>query len=331
LHRNIKSKCSFTSFMLSRRHLRIKVMQALYAYAQTDNADLVTGEKELIRSIEKLYELFIYQLSFIIEIFEFGERRIEESKLKFLPTQEDLNPNTKFINNKFIKTIRENAEYRMHVNKLKISWHEEEEMIRTIYNKFRNGKEYQTYMDSEDSSFKADKDIVIKLFKKYITTHSNFVSYCEEKNIYWANDFPVSTVYLIKSLKAINEGSHPLSPFPNFHNQEDQSEDYKFIKELFRKTILMGKDYDQMISDKAKNWELERIALMDMILLKMALTEFVELSNIPVKVSFNEYIEISKEFSTPKSKTFINGILDKLIIELTANGKIKKTGRGLVE
>jgi N utilization substance protein B len=306
-------------------------MQALYAHAQNSNTDLAIGERELIRSIDKLYELFIYQLSFIDEIFAFSSKRTEDAKFKYLPTTEDLNPNTKFIDNKLIELIRDNADYRRNVDRYKISWFEDEEMVRNIFNLFKEGPEYKEYMASKSKSFKSDKEIVIKLFKKYIISYPNFESFCEEKNIYWANDYPVASGYLIKSLKLIEQDWEPLAPIPNFHILENKTEDLQFARTLFRLTLLKGKNYEQMISDRAKNWDLDRIALMDMIFLKMALTEFVEMPTIPIKVSFNEYIEISKEFSTPKSKTFINGILDKLIAELTEQKKIKKTGRGLME
>jgi N utilization substance protein B len=317
--------------MLSRRHLRIKVLQALYAYSITHNKELPVAERELIRSIEKLYELFIYLLSFVIEIFEFGSQRLVEAKLKYLPTQEDLNPNTKFVDNKLIEAIVNNPEYKLNLKKLKISWHDEEEMIRRTYKTFREGKEYREYMESQDVSFNADKNVVLKLLKKYLAGSEALESYLEEKSIYWANDFPIVVTSLAKSLKQIKENSDDYSPIPGFRDEISEKENHEFATNLFRKTILKGGKFEQMIAEKAKNWEIERIALMDMILLKMALTEITDFESIPIKVTFNEYIEISKDYSTPKSKIFINGILDKLIADLKDADQIKKTGRGLVE
>lgn len=307
-------------------------MQAVYAYLQNQDEDLIRGEKELIRSIDKLYDLFIYQYSIIVEIFDFAYQRIEESKQKYLPTNEDLNPNTNLIDNRIYRALLENKEYQAEVNRLKISWRDELEMVRKLYNIIKESNEYQKYMSLPAPSFNADKKFIIDFFAEFVVPYENLESFYEEKNIFWASDFPVVNSYIVKSINSIKEKWGASDPIPDFRKETSLlKEDLSFARDLFRKTIISRGKYTDLISEKVINWEIERIAFMDILLLQMALTEILEFPNIPVKVSFNEYIEIAKEFSTPKSKVFINGLLDKLILDLKEKNMIRKTGRGLVE
>lgn len=318
--------------MLSRRQLRIKVLQALYAFFQSKESRIDIAEKQLLKSIEKLYELYIFQLSFILEIFEFSEKRIEEAKNKFLPTESDLDPNTKFINNRFLKQLSGNKELLKKINDLKISWSDEENLIRKTFLKISESNKYKDYMNSSDNSYNADKEIVIKLLKKEITENEVLKNYYEDRSIYWVDDYYTVTMLIIKTIKLFQEDWDEFVPLPSIYKTSDKenNEDRKFIIELFRKTIIHSREYEQLIDKKTKNWELDRIAVMDIILIKMALAELLEFSNIPVKVTMNEYIEISKLFSTPKSKIFVNGILDKLVVDLNKKNLINKTGRGLM-
>jgi N utilization substance protein B len=306
-------------------------MQAVYAYLLSENNDLVSGEKELMRSISKLHELFIYQISFLLKVFEFARQRIEDGKLKLLPAEEDINPNTKFVNNRFINQVYVNHDFQKQADKLKISWKEEEEMVRRLFNSIRLSQEYADYMAVEQCTYQEDKNIVIDLFKKYIAPYESLEGFYEEKNIYWANDYPLVNIQISKCLKDIDEKWNKDSPIPAFHEDGNEQEALEFASQLYLKTILKGDEFGKLIADKALNWESDRIALLDMILLKMAICEISEFPSIPIKVSFNEYIEISKDYSTPKSKVFINGILDKLIADLREQNLIHKTGRGLVE
>ncbi len=320
--------------MLSRRHLRIKVMQALYAFFQSHNDRLDIAEKQLLQSIDKIYDLYIYQLSLLIEIIEFGRIRIENAKLKFYPDDEDLNPNTKFIDNKFILQLEVNKFLLKQIEEKNISWFEEQEIVRKIYQKIKESDEYNAYLKSTDNSYKADKDIIIKLFKKYISKTEILQYFYEEKSIYWADDYDIATMMVIKTIKFFHKDMDENVPLPSLYKNSEKSHlnnDREFTIKLFRKTILRSEEYEKLISEKAKNWEIKRIAIMDIILIKMALTEILEFTSIPLKVSMNEYIEISKLYSTHKSKIFINGVLDKLIVDLKAKNQIKKLGRGLIE
>jgi transcription antitermination protein NusB len=320
--------------MLSRRLLRIKVLQALYAHFISDNDRVDNGERQLFVSIDKLYDLFIHQLSLLAEITDFERQRMEEAKSKFLPTAEELNPNTRFTDNRFIAQIVKNRDYNRLVELLKISWADDDELIRKLNNQIRESKEYAKYLAMEEDSYETDKNFIIKIFVKFICQSELLKSIYEEKSIYWANDFETVSVLIQKTIKDFRESWDEFKPLPTiFDNNgiDDSKEDKEFVKQLYRKTIIHSADFEEIIAHKAENWEYERIAQMDIILLKMAITELTEFPSIPVKVTLNEYIELSKSYSTPKSKVFINGILDNLISEFKESNRIRKTGRGLME
>ncbi len=297
---------------------------------QSHNDRLDYGEKELLRSLDKLYEIYIYQLSLLIEIVDYAKKRIEENRRKFYPTEEDMNPNTRFVENRFIKQLADNKSYNANVEKYKISWADEEEMIRKLFVEIRNSKFYKEYMSSPDSSYENDKDVVIKIVKKIISESDSLHFYYEERNIYWADDFYTANYLVIKTIKGFDEKQGELTPLPTLFKNNNE-EDKDFLVNLFKKVILRSDEYFLLIEGKVKNWESDRLAVMDILLLKMALAELLEFPSIPVKVTLNEYIELSKMFSTPKSKVFINGILDKMIADLRRKNEIKKMGRGLLE
>ncbi len=319
--------------MLSRRQLRVKVLQALYAFFQSDNDRLDIGEKQLFISIEKLYELCFWQLSILIEIIDFAQVRLEEAKLKHFPTDEDLNPNTKFIDNRFIEKLRVNKFFLKKCDKLKVNWAEEKELVRKLYMQIKESKEYKTYISSKEFTFFEDREFIIKIFKKYVSKSDTLKHFYEDQSIYWTDDYHTATSLVIKIINVFDGHSDEYQILPRIikSNGDRIDEDKEFTKDLFRKTIVKSKEYEELIAERAVNWEYERIASMDILILKMALAELFEFTSIPVKVTMNEYIELAKYFSTPKSSTFVNGILDKMIAELTAEKRIKKTGRGLME
>jgi transcription antitermination protein NusB len=320
--------------MLSRRLLRIKVLQALYAHFVSENDRIDNGEKQLFVSIDKLHDLFIYQLSLLAEITDFERQRMEEAKSKHLPTAEELNPNTRFTDNRFIAQIANNRDYKRQTELLKISWADDDELIRKLNNQIRESKEFEMYLSQEKDTYDADKNFIIKIFQKFICQSELLLSIYEEKSIYWANDFDTVTILIQKTIKDFRENWDEFKPLPavfDSNGEGDTNDDRDFVKQLYRKTIIHSNEFDQIITQKADNWEYERIALMDIILLKMAMTELTEFPSIPIKVTLNEYIELSKSYSTPKSKVFINGVLDNLITDFKESKRIKKTGRGLME
>ncbi len=320
--------------MLSRRHLRIKVLQALYAFFISTNDRIDAGEKELFKSINKIYEIYIYQISLLIEIVAFAARRIEENKKKFFPTEDDLNPNTRFIENAVIRQLEENRSFIKYRDEFRINWADEEEMIRKLYVDIRDGNDYKEYMSNPDHGYNDDREILLKILKKQMLRSEYLHYFFEERNIHWADDFFTANMLVMKTIKHFKPALGPDYKLPTLYkiNEVDQSEeDRDFVKKLFRKTIVKSDEYDKLIEAKVKNWEMERIAIMDILLIKMALVELLEFPSIPIKVSLNEYIELAKMYSTPKSKVFVNGILDKLIADLKEQGAVKKTGRGLLD
>jgi transcription antitermination protein NusB len=319
--------------MLGRRHYRIKTLQALYAYFQGGEARIEIAEKNLLQSLDKVYELYYLQLSFLLEIIHFYRFRMEESKTKFYPTPEEVNPSYKLSENRVVLQLQNNLDLTDQIHKYKISWTEEQEMVRKIYQKLKASKDLADYLNSGISSYGEDQDFLEKLFRKFIAKSADLQSWFEDRNIFWDDDFEVAAVFVLKTIKLMSDSFSERDVVTSLFSkdqEDDPDEDRKFILELFRKTIMHSEESDKLIDARTKNWELERIALTDILLIKMALTELTGFSQIPVKVTMNEYIEISKQFSSVKSKLFINGILDKLVTDLTADKKIKKTGRGLI-
>lgn len=319
--------------MLSRRHLRVKVLQALYAYFQSGNNSLDNGEKQLLLSINKLHELFIYQLSFLIETVRFAEQRIIENRKKHFPTVDDLTPNMRFVNNRVIAKIAQNKDFQAKENLYKVNWGAEQEMVRKFYNLLRESKEYAHYMETDQDTLGADKKFIMLVAERLFTDFELLQSYYEEKSIYFVDDYHLVSYLIVRFVKFMEPEFEVNGIIPPIFRTalDETNEDLVFVKKLFRETIMNSSDYEQIIASATSNWEKERIAVMDMLILKMALAELIYFTNIPVKVSLNEYIDISKYFSSSRSKVFVNGILDKLIHEFKASGRIVKTGRGLLE
>lgn len=313
--------------MLNRRHLRIKVLQALYAFFQSEGDDFGKVQKELTTSVERIYDLYLSLLLSFSELKAIGEHRIDENKKKIRPSEEEVNPNLKFVNSAITSILENNVELREECEKRKVNWvgDEHQEMWRKIYLQIRESEVYFSHMNNEIEGFEEDKAFAIDLFKADIANSEILYSYLEEKDIHWIDDIDLVCSMVVKTLKAFEpEGKNSILPL-----YKDKDDEVSFIKDLLKKTVSMDKENEQIIDDYTKNWELDRIAKMDVILMKMAITELQIFSNIPTKVTLNEYIEISKFYSTPKSNAFINGVLDKVIDKLQAEGKINKVGRGL--
>lgn len=311
-------------------------MQALYAYFQGVDDRMDRAEKQMMQNTERIYDLFIYQLSVLVEIAEIARKVIETGKQKYFPTEEEKDPNMKFAENRIITALENNNAYRRHFEALRINWADDQDLFRKLFLQIRDTAEYKDYMASGKSNFEEDRRFIITLFRDFIADSQELQQYYEEKNIYWVDDYDIVSYMIIKALNGFSSKMDEFTPLPDLfikpgENEEDEMEDKAFMKDLFRKTIVNAEQYDQLIAAKAEHWELERIALMDTILIRMALCELLSFSSIPVKVTLNEYIEISKMYSSAKSKVFINGILDKLISQLKEEKRIRKTGRGLME
>lgn len=319
--------------MLNRRFLRIKVLQALYAYIESGETNINNGIKNLYESIDKLYELFIWQLSFLVETKRFAENKITENKHKYIPTYDDLHPNMKYVNNRLLNLIEDNVDFKKHEAALKINWADDpQEVVKKYYNMMRETQEYKKYMADKTDNFAADKKFIVTMITNYFADLDVLQDFYEDKSIYFCDDYHLVSSMLIEFLSKMKDFDVN-SPLPSIYKTDtaDPNADEQFIQELFRQTMNHYEEFGKLIADNTNNWEKERICLMDMIILKMAITEFQCFPYIPVKVTMNEYIEISKYFSTPKSKIFVNGILDKLAKKLADSGAINKKGLGLLD
>jgi len=319
--------------MLYRRHLRIKVLQALYSWYSGSSDVLPSGEKQLFQSIDKLYELFIYQLSFLLEVQDFALLRMGQNKKKYFPTDEDLHPSQKFVENKALKLLKENNDFQKIVEKLKINWKPEENMILMFYKLLRDADFYKKYMADTYTSLEDDKKFLIKVVDRLMQSFDLLQSFYDEKNVYYSEGYDLCGVLLVKFIDSISAKFTAGTRMPGIYSTDGQkvNDDKLFVQKLYRKVILNNEELSGIIREKSKSWDYERIPVLDVILLKMAIVELKEMPTIPIKVTLNEYIELAKYFSTPKSKTFINGVLDKLIVEFKASNVINKTGRGLIE
>lgn len=314
--------------MLNRRHLRIKVLQTLYAYFQAEEDNLKKTENDLFTAVDRIYDLYLYLMLSFGELKEIAENRIDENKKKIRPTEEDLNPNRRFVDNVIIAMLQDSYELRNAAEDRKVNWigDENREMFRKIFLVMKESETYFAHMNSEQTGFEEEINFAVEIFKTEIANSELIYNFFEEKSINWLDDIDLACQMVIKTIKAAKE-NEKIEIMSLYKDKEDEQE---FIKQLLRKTVSMDTENLVLIDDLTKNWELDRIAKMDILLLKMAITELQIFKNIPKKVTLNEYIEISKFYSTPKSHGFINGILDNAIDRLEKDGKMGKMGRGLM-
>lgn len=320
--------------MLNRRILRIKVFQSLYSFYKSDNNELQSGINNLMRTLTKMHELFICNLSFLIKLQELATERIENNKTKFIPAEEDKNPNCKFINNIVFSKLSSNYELNKLISAYKVSWAEQQKLIKKILIIIQGSIKYAEYMHNSENNFEEDKSFLTKIYKKYIYNNSSLIHFFEEANIHWGQDQYYIGSIILNFIKNLNDDWDEKSKLPEvFKNNYlaiEDSDEY-FVKKLFEITVLKKQEYEDVIEKYLQNWDIERVAFTDMIIIKMAICEILNFPQIPIKPSINEYIEISKSFSTPKSKIFINGVLDQIIAHYKRNNMIEKYGRGLRE
>lgn len=315
--------------MINRRNIREKVTKSLYAFYQSDNKDVIAGEKELFHSIDKIYEIFLYYFALSFDLKFFAANYNEERKQRKITIESDLNPSLNFVNNKVLAALEKNEDLKRKLNKYKIHWNDHQDLIKKIYFSFKDEDFFAEYLQLAETDWNTDKDLLITILKKYVFDAESIDLIFEEKSIYWLDDIAFMQQQLLRFLKSVNIKFDENSIIPDLY--KDKTEDQEFASALFRKTILNNDVYEKEISKRIKNWEIERIAKMDNILLKLAICELSHFPSIPVKVTLDEYIEISKLYSSPESKSFINGILDKIVEDFKKENKIVKTGRGLVE
>lgn len=311
--------------MLNRRHLRAKVLEAIFAW-QLSQPEIKLTAKPLMQSIDKVNELYISVLSLITETIDFTARDAEERANKHLPTAEDKNPNLKLLNNLFVAKLRENKHFLKAVKDYKINWEFDPEIVKKIFNTLKTSEVYQNYLKNPEHSIEEDKEVIKYIFRKIILKDEFVTNILEDQFLYWTTDRDVMQSLVAKTMKNFTDAHPVVELIPLCAEWE---EDSQFAEDLFLQTLKNEATYQKLIADRTQNWDADRIALTDVIIMKLAICEFMNFPSIPVKVTMNEYIDLAKEYSTEKSNSFINGILDKILRDLTQNNQIVKTGRGL--
>ncbi len=312
--------------MLNRRHIRIKVLQAFYAFFQSNNEDVLKGEKELFHSIEKIYDLYIFILTLLPSLKRQASIQIEEAKRSAFLRQDIHILKTGFVDNQLIDLLEQSKVLQKISADRKINWEGdvENDLTKKIFKEIYSTDNYKNLLDNESPSFNDDKDALVQLYKKEICNQEKLHHFFDEKSIYWQDDLDHVSSMILKTLKSISKDQE-LEILPLWKEDE-----YEFTQNLFRKAVLQKEENDAVLQNYSKNWEKERLATMDSLLMNLAMTEALEFSSIPIKVTLNEYIEISKFYSTPKSNSFINGILDRIFEDYKKDGKLVKRGRGLI-
>jgi len=302
-------------------------MQSLYSYFLNSSNEISISEKEMIKDIRSISELQVIIISFIIELHAYATNFLEENKTKYIPSEEDLNPNIKFLNNRIIIALKEDELLNKKVSRISSFWRKNDlDIIRKVFVEIYKSQQYSDYLNNEKDDLNQDKKFIQIMLNEYILDNEIFHFILQERSIFWTDDLPFISMFVKSQINNMTESNNNSLITDVFKNNDDK----KFAVNLFRQTINNADEFEKLIESKVKNWELERISKMDLLLIKMALTEVISFTEMPIKVSFNEYIEISKYYSTQNSKVFINGVLDKIVSQFKREGKVKKVGRGLV-
>ena len=314
--------------MLNRRHIRTKVMQSLYAFKGTESDDILKDQKFLIRSIDNMYGLYLTILALLTELHKKSANHNAKLQQKILGTDLDKNPNTRFVDNQLLTLISTNKLLQEHIESQRLNfWDLDFEYTDILFKEILKSQLYTDYTNDLDISFKKDKKFVIDIFTEIIAPNEKLYDYFEDKQLTWVDDLPVVNTAVLRILRKLKLTSPETYLLPDLYKDED---DMEFAKDLFKKTLLNNSKFSEEISKKTTNWDTDRLASLDGVLLKMAICEFQKFSSIPTKVTINEYLEIAKEYSTPKSSLFINGILDKIVKEYQSENMYNKVGRGLI-
>ena len=307
--------------MINRVHIRLKIVQIIYAYYQNGGKNLDTAEKELFFSLSKAYDLYNYLLLLMVEVTKQANKKLNAAKNKLIPTKEELFPNTKFVENRFIAQLEVNKQLLDFAGNQKKTWENEADFVKSLCEQIMESDIYKEYMASETSSYEEDREVWRKIYKKIIFNNAELDQVLEDQSLYWNDDKEIVDTFVLKTIKRFEEKNGAKQELlPEFKDDEDQD----FARRLFRRAILNSDYYRHLISENTKNWDLDRVAFMDVIIMQIALAEVLSFPNIPVSVSLNEYVEIAKLYSTPKSGGFINGTLDGIVNQLKKENKLTK-------
>ena len=312
--------------MISRRMLRIKVIKALYMHLKSESDSLMASEKTLLASIDKTYDLYFQMLSLVVELAHYAEQRQQAAMQKKLPTYEDLNPNRKFVENSVIRLIADSDSVNDYLAARKLNWSKYPELIKLLYNQLEETPYFKKYMSSQERSFREDLALITEFYTKELEECEMLEEALDEQSILWNDDLGFALVMVTRTLSNMRPSHKEVKVLPKFKSDEDLD----YATSLFENAAVNFDEHLETIEQYTRNWDVERIAYMDNIIMVIALAELVSCPSIPVKVTLDEYIEIAKFYSTQSSSTFINGVLDKMVTSLTEAGKINKSGRGLI-
>lgn len=314
--------------MLNRRHIRIKALQVIFAYYNEEKPDMVRYEKMLFESFQRFRDLYISLLLIPAELQSKAIEKIEAGLAKKLPSKDDLNPNTKFVTNEVIRMMSHSKTLAKASGEIQIRWANNQDLMRSLFRMLLETEDYKEYMASPQRGFEHDREYLLRFIRRHIINYEGIHDYLEDSGIFWNDDMDLASSMALKTIKTIKEKDQDLTLLPLWKEEDDEE---AYAKNIFRKTLEMGEENLSLVAANAPNWEVDRIATMDMVILKMALAEARTCDSIPLKVTMNEYIELANYYSTPKSNIFINGLLESLFLKLKQEGKIRKIGRGLIE
>ena len=307
--------------MINRVLIRLKVIQVVYAYYQNGGKNLEAAEKELFYSLSKAYDLYKYLLTLMIEVTLFADRRIDNRRHKLRPTYEDLNPNTRFIDNAFMAQLMQNTQLEEFRANQKRTWDDEGDFVKHLFERIEETKAYQEYMAKETLTYEDDRELWRKLYRTTIAQNDEIDEILEEQSLYWNDDKAIVDTFVLKTIKRFEpENGAEQELMPEYKDDEDK----EFARKLLRTAITNAEAYRKLMENNAKNWDMERFAFMDILIMQVALAEIFSFPSIPVSVSLNEYVEIAKMYSTPKSGGFINGMLDGIVNQLKSENKLNK-------
>ena len=311
--------------MLSRRLLRVKVAKNLYAHLKSGSDNLKTSEKNLIESIDKAYDLYFQMMSLIVEVARYAESRQELAKQKKLPTYEDLNPNRRFVDNAVVNLLATSDSVQDEISRRRLGWSQTPDTVKEVYNKMIESEYYRNYMSAPNNTFAADRKFVEEFYTS-LEESDVVADAIDEMSLMWNDDLSFALYMVLRTISSLKQSHTEIKTLPQFKSDDDLD----FARTLFIKSLVQYEDNQEIIDRYTRNWDVERIAFMDNLILSIAVSELVTFDSIPIKVTLDEWIDISKYYSSPSSSTFINGVLDKVVAELKESGRIQKSGRGLL-
>ena len=307
--------------MINRVLIRLKVVQIVYAYYKNSGKSLKAAEDEVFFSLSKAYDLYNYMLQLMVGVTHYAADRISFLSMKIRPTDSDRNPNLKFVNNRFIAQLEANEQLSKFAEKSKLNWVDNSDFLRRLLDKIEESDIYQEYMASETSSYEEDKEVWRKLYKTFVFENEELDSLLEEQSLYWNDDKSIVDTFVLKTIKRFEENNGEAQQLlPEYKDVADMD----FARKLFRNAVANAEQYRELMASSSKNWDMSRLAFMDVVIMQVALAEIITMDDVPLSVTLNEYVEIAKHYSTAKSGSFVNGMLDTITKKLRQENKINK-------